>query len=363
MAAIVRLVACALLVLGVLAYLDAGIPGSSAALLAALGLLGLALGAAAARYARYRRAFAKARKGARRAAREARREGRSAPVPRSREWLAARALLPGARGRARAARERIAALVAPHAPELAVQRERSLRVEYGREDRGRWDRHLADFIARTVLPAARPGDLDLAAPYRYRWHRDVAAEDARTTRHGRWAQRMYCQPGGALPALVEELVDAYVASPEYREIRLDAAAATPDEYELHCARVLRLHGWDARVVGGAGDQGADVVAARGRFRVAVQCKLVARPVGNGAVQEVIAGKAMHHAQAAAVVSPARYTRSAQDLARLAKVVLLHDTELPLLDERLRAAGVAVPPPPEPAGAAPAGDAAPGAADF
>ncbi|HWK89678.1 MAG TPA: restriction endonuclease [Longimicrobium sp.] len=346
MVALVRLTACALLALGVVAYLDAGIPGSAAALFIALGLLAFALAEVLVRYLRYRQAFARMRRAARRKAREERKQGRFAPVPRSRGWLMVRALVPGARRRAGAARGRIAELVAPHVAELAVQRERSLRVEYGREDRSRWDRHLADFIHRCILPAASPGDLELAAPYRYRWHREVAAEDARTTRHGRWAQRMYCEAGGPLPVLVERLVDEYVASPEYREIRLDAAAATPGEYELHCARVLRLHGWDARVVGGAGDQGADVVAARGRFRVALQCKLVARPVGNGAVQEVIAGKAMHHAQAAAVVSPARYTRSAQDLAKLAKVALLHDTELPLLDERLRAAGVTVPPAPE-----------------
>jgi restriction system protein len=60
----------------------------------------------------------------------------------------------------------------------------------------------------------------------------------------------------------------------------------------------------------------------------VQCKLYSSPVGNKAVQEVIAGRAFENADMAAVVSNMAFTKSARVLAQQAGVDLLHHDELP-----------------------------------
>ena len=101
----------------------------------------------------------------------------------------------------------------------------------------------------------------------------------------------------------------------------------PIEYERLCALLLRRAGWDARVTAGGGDQGTDVLAHRGRRSLVLQCKLYGRPVGNRAVQQVAAARAHHHADYAAVVSNADFTRHARELAASNQVELLHHEEL------------------------------------
>ena len=58
-----------------------------------------------------------------------------------------------------------------------------------------------------------------------------------------------------------------------------------------------------------------------------QCKKYTSPIGNKAVQEIIAGKQFVQADIAAVVSNSRYTSSAKQLANVTGVYLLHYSEL------------------------------------
>jgi Restriction endonuclease len=339
MTALLRITAILVLIIGVAVLAEGGERRTAIGLIA--GGVGLLVAASAIdRHARHRRAFAKARKGAKEAAREAAREGRPRYVPRRRWWIRARRLIPGWGAKARAARERVIGVVTPHVPALATKRERTVRREYGREEREGWETELAKFLERVVLEAVPEAELDRAAPFVYRWYAGVEQDDARASRHGSWGRRMYCRPDGALARMVDALVDGYVASERYRTADVDVAALTPDAYEAHCARLLRECGWEANVVGGTGDQGADILATRGGVRVALQCKRYARPVGNGAVQEVIAGRHMFDAHGAAVVSPTPFTRAARELAAKTRVVLLHHTELHALEARLAEAGVA-----------------------
>jgi restriction system protein len=62
-----------------------------------------------------------------------------------------------------------------------------------------------------------------------------------------------------------------------------------------------------------------------------QCKLYSQPVGNKAVQEVVAARAHESAQFAAVVSNTRYTAQAQQLANTNRVALLHYGDLRNID--------------------------------
>jgi len=111
-------------------------------------------------------------------------------------------------------------------------------------------------------------------------------------------------------------------------------STTPLEYETACAAQLSRAGWSTRVTKASGDQGIDVVAEHEGQKLVLQCKLYSKPVGNAAVQEIIAGRQFERAQFAAVVSNASFTVSARQLASASDVHLLHQSELTNFHERL-----------------------------
>lgn len=105
-------------------------------------------------------------------------------------------------------------------------------------------------------------------------------------------------------------------------------------FEHHCAKILRDAGWEVRVTQSSSDQGIDIVASWGGVKGVFQCKRYSKPVGNAAVQEVIAGKTFERASFAVVVSNSSYTKSAKQLANSADVRLIHISELSTLADSL-----------------------------
>ena len=105
----------------------------------------------------------------------------------------------------------------------------------------------------------------------------------------------------------------------------------PAEYEAFCAEELQQIGWNAHVTKIGRDQGVDVVAQKNGIRLVLQCKLYSQPVGNKAVQEVVAARAHEHAHFGAVVTNNRYTTAAQQLAATNSVALLHHSDLRNID--------------------------------
>ncbi|MFA5171216.1 MAG: restriction endonuclease [Sulfuriferula sp.] len=103
------------------------------------------------------------------------------------------------------------------------------------------------------------------------------------------------------------------------------------DYERFVAHKLDGLGWTTRITKGSGDQGIDVIARKQSTTVVIQCKRLSDSVGNGAVQEVIAGKIFERADYAAVVSNARFSNSAKQLASATGTLLLHHNELTRLD--------------------------------
>jgi restriction system protein len=87
------------------------------------------------------------------------------------------------------------------------------------------------------------------------------------------------------------------------------------QFEVFTADLFRALGHQAVVLGGAGDQGVDVIVNRRGERVALQCKNHKRAVGNRPVQEVFAGARHHRCVEACIVAPGGYTRGAIALAR------------------------------------------------
>jgi len=114
----------------------------------------------------------------------------------------------------------------------------------------------------------------------------------------------------------------------------DFETADPYEYETKIATKLRSLGWSARTTSGSGDQGADVIAEMKEVVFVIQCKLYSGPVGNKAVQEVLAAKGYYDANVAAVVTNQLYTKSAKKLAHKVGVLLLHHDELESACEEL-----------------------------
>ena len=110
-----------------------------------------------------------------------------------------------------------------------------------------------------------------------------------------------------------------------------ADVTSGEDFETLIAGRLEDSGWHVRRTGKAGDQGADLLADKGDVSVAVQCKLYSQPVGNKAVQEVLAAQRYYATRFAAVVSNAAFTKSAMRLAQSANVLLLHASDLGELD--------------------------------
>ncbi len=149
----------------------------------------------------------------------------------------------------------------------------------------------------------------------------------------------YCWPSGVGLAFMglaylgilhlAMLVFEEVTSPQFH------ADMSPEEFEHYCASVLRERKWDARVTPASGDQGVDIVADKRGLRIVVQCKKYSKPVGNRAVQEIVAGIAHQDAQRGVVVATSGYTSSAVKLAASNEVLLLHHSELHRIDRLLR----------------------------
>lgn len=94
------------------------------------------------------------------------------------------------------------------------------------------------------------------------------------------------------------------------------------EFEQYVAAVLRGRGYDIEFTPTTGDFGVDLIATRDGVRTAVQCKRQARTVNGAAIQQVVAGAAVHHCTATMVVTNHRYTRAAEQLAEVHQCLLV-----------------------------------------
>ena len=70
--------------------------------------------------------------------------------------------------------------------------------------------------------------------------------------------------------------------------------------------------------------------------IVLQCKLHRSAIGNKAVQEAFTAQKHYGASAAAVVTNASFTRSAEALSRTTGVLLCHYSDLVRLDDLLDA---------------------------
>jgi hypothetical protein len=100
------------------------------------------------------------------------------------------------------------------------------------------------------------------------------------------------------------------------------------EWEAYLVEVFRAHGAKAERIGGAGDQGVDLIVEFGAKRIAIQAKGYFNTVSNKAIQEAYAGMAHHGCCAGAVITNSRFTRGAMELAVSTGCVLIGEEEFP-----------------------------------
>jgi restriction system protein len=193
--------------------------------------------------------------------------------------------------------ERFAAVVDEHLAVLVRKRRQLVRVDdYGVVDRSRWEREIGYFFDKVVFRALAPADL------------------------GRIEERL-----DEFRERLELMVEAGLGDPG-AEARFERVR-NGTEFEHFCGQELRRGGWRVTATGASRDQGADLIAERGGERLIVQCKFLGRPVGNYAVQEVVAARSHHLGNRALVASNQRFTASAAELAATNGVELCHWSEL------------------------------------
>jgi restriction system protein len=103
--------------------------------------------------------------------------------------------------------------------------------------------------------------------------------------------------------------------------------STPLDYEKYCESAFSRVGWETSMTPRSGDQGADILLKYRDVIGVVQCKFYSQPVGNSAVQEVIAAREYYKASIGIVISNAEYTVSARQLAGTANVALLNHADI------------------------------------
>jgi len=98
-------------------------------------------------------------------------------------------------------------------------------------------------------------------------------------------------------------------------------------FENECSLILIDNGWKTEFTKKTGDQGADIIAHKGKMKLVVQCKFYDKPVGNDAVQQIISARLFYDATVAAVVSKSGFTKPAEQLAEKTSVLLLSTSDL------------------------------------
>jgi restriction system protein len=141
--------------------------------------------------------------------------------------------------------------------------------------------------------------------------------------------------GALAPALPTFLLGAFrgATAPDPRED--PAAEMSGTDFEDHVARIARRAGVPVIMTPLTGDWGVDLIVGRRPHRLAIQCKRQSRPVGAGAVQEVVAGAPMQDCAQTMVVTNHDFTPAARKLAELHGCVLVGGAELTRLGPMIR----------------------------
>ncbi|HUB81737.1 MAG TPA: restriction endonuclease [Bryobacteraceae bacterium] len=108
------------------------------------------------------------------------------------------------------------------------------------------------------------------------------------------------------------------------------AQMTGVEFESYLMRILAACGCAVSGTPKTGDKGADIIARLPSRTIVIQAKRSSTPVGNGAVQEVVAALAYYRGTEAWVISNSTFTAAARELAQCNRVRLVCGADLRLV---------------------------------
>jgi hypothetical protein len=104
------------------------------------------------------------------------------------------------------------------------------------------------------------------------------------------------------------------------------------EFEHWCAAQIRNLGWIAQVSKASGDQGSDIITSKNGITISIQCKRYHKPVGNKAVQEVVASKVNLKTDFGCVIATGGFTKSAITLSRSTGTILIDAEDIMNFEE-------------------------------
>ncbi|TYQ18046.1 UNVERIFIED_CONTAM: putative endonuclease distantly related to archaeal Holliday junction resolvase and Mrr-like restriction enzymes [Acetivibrio alkalicellulosi] len=99
------------------------------------------------------------------------------------------------------------------------------------------------------------------------------------------------------------------------------------EFEVYLKTIFERLGYNVEVTKKSNDQGADLIIQKDTERIVVQAKFYSNPVGNKAVQEIVAAKAYYQSNKSMIVTNNTFTRSAIELAEVNDVTLIDGQQL------------------------------------
>lgn len=146
------------------------------------------------------------------------------------------------------------------------------------------------------------------------------------TERKRWLLRQYAVDIKNLADKIKQ--EKFIHSLETMDVSAEKQITTTDlslmsglEFEEFIAKFFEKLGYHSRTTKKSGDQGVDVLAEKDGRIIAIQTKCYNQPVGNKAVQEIVAGMKFYHAQKGIVVTNSTFTPSAKELALANRIVL------------------------------------------
>ena len=108
------------------------------------------------------------------------------------------------------------------------------------------------------------------------------------------------------------------------------------DFEAFVANVYKMLGYNVEgVTSKSGDQGADVIIEKDNIKYAIQVKYYNNPVGNKAVQEIVAAKSFYKTDKAMVVTNSTFTPQAITLANANDVLLVDGNKLDKLINQVK----------------------------
>jgi restriction system protein len=95
------------------------------------------------------------------------------------------------------------------------------------------------------------------------------------------------------------------------------------DFEKYVCRLLEHQGYKAKLTGGSGDFGVDIIAQRGDLKYAIQVKRHTSKVNRRAISDAVAGKGHYGCNAALVVTNSYFTKDAITFAQSTKCELVN----------------------------------------